>query len=150
MSSMWKYIQKPWNSWCSHLYGTHKNEIWPMHQVLLHFLEWWQLLGSFQEAPMKFFTFFYTIICTLPFCNIFTYLMSSSQMSVSWSMVQLFRFKIFKKIVCIIILHFVKVWQIQVWGVYIWPSVQFHFSKACIICSMYLVVYFVILLGYLL
>ena len=90
-----------------------KNEIWPVHQVWLHLLEWGQLSCSFQEAQVKFFEFFYTIFCTFPFCNIF-YLMISSWLWVSCSMVQLFRFKICKKIVCVIILYVVKVWQIQV------------------------------------
>ena len=68
-----------------------------------------------RRSTSEIFYIFYTIICTFPFCNIFTYLVSSSQMWVSWSMVQLFRFNIFKKN-CIIILYFVKVQQIQVWG----------------------------------
>ena len=52
-----------------------------------------------------------------------------------------------KKIVCIIMLYFVKVQQIQVckYIVYFWPSVQFHLYKACIICITYLLLYFFIL-----
>ena len=72
-------------------------------------------------------------------------------MWVSWPMVQLFRFKILKKNCMYHNFVFCEgAADTGMRGIHMGLLYNFISYQACIICSMYLVVYFIIFLGYLL